>query len=96
MDALEAITHLKEELDSLRPLPTSVVAQVEQKLRLEQADKTENLSDFIGFIASCCKYALNLYIAAARGESIDHVDDLDKEIALFKGSLANASEEATQ
>ena len=51
---------------------------------LEQADKTESLGDFIGFIASCCKYALNLYIAAARGESIDDVDDIDKEITLFK------------
>ena len=35
MGALWAISQLKEELDSLRPLPTSVVAQVEQKLRLE-------------------------------------------------------------
>ena len=35
MDVLKAITQLKEGLDNLRPLPTSVVAQVEQKLRLE-------------------------------------------------------------
>ena len=35
MGALWAISQLKEELDSLRPLPTPVVAQVEQKLRLE-------------------------------------------------------------
>ncbi len=51
---------------------------------LEQADKTENLGDFINFIARCCEYALNLYIRAARGEPIDDVDDIDKEITLFK------------
>ena len=32
---LEPITRLKEELDALRPLPPDVLAQVEQKLRLE-------------------------------------------------------------
>ena len=32
---IEAITHLKEELDSLRPLRPEVVAKVEQKLRIE-------------------------------------------------------------
>ena len=35
VNVLEAITRLKEELDSLRPLPPTVLAQVEQKLRLE-------------------------------------------------------------
>lgn len=60
---------------------------------LEQADKTEDLGAFIGFIAMCCEYALNLYIRAARGEPIDDVDDIDKEIALFKRSLANAAEQ---
>ena len=62
---------------------------------LEQADKTEELGDFINFIARCCEYALNLYIRAARGEPIDDVDDIDKEIALFKRSLANATEQIT-
>ena len=33
--ALEAIDRLKEELDGLRPLPATTLAQVEQKLRLE-------------------------------------------------------------
>ena len=34
-----------------------------------------SLGDFIGcYRESACKYALNLYIAAARGESIDDVD----------------------
>ena len=60
---------------------------------LEQADKTEELRDFVNFIARCCEYALNLYIRAARGEPIDDVDDIDKEIALFKRSLANPTEQ---
>ena len=63
-------------------------------LLLEQADKTEELGDFINFIARCCEYALNLYIRASRGEPIDDVDDIDKEIALFKGSLANAADQS--
>ena len=60
---------------------------------LEQADKTEELGDFINFIARCCEYALNLYIRAARGEPIDDVDDIDKEIELFKRSLAYPDEQ---
>ena len=60
---------------------------------LEQADKTEELGDFINFIARCCEYALSLYIRAAGGEPIDDVDDIDKEIALFKRSLANPTEQ---
>ena len=60
---------------------------------LEQADKTENLGDFINYIANCCEYSLNLHLRAARGESIDDVDNIDKEIVVFKRSLANADEE---
>ena len=60
---------------------------------LEQADKTEDLAQFIDYIASCCEYSLNLYLKAARGESIEHVDDIDHEIALFKRSLSDAASE---
>ena len=59
--------------------------------RLEQADKTEDLTEFINYIATCCEYALNLHLKAARGEPIYDIDDIDKEIALFKGSLMSAS-----
>ena len=52
--------------------------------QLEQADKTEDLTEFISYIASSCEYAMNLHLKAARGESIEGMDDLDKEIALFK------------
>ena len=47
---------------------------------LEQADKTESLSGFIDYIATSCEYTLNLYLRAARGQSIEDVDDIDKEI----------------
>ncbi len=61
--------------------------------RLEQVDRTEDLTAFISFIARCCEYALDLYLKAARGEPIDDIDDIDKEIALFKQSLASAPDQ---
>lgn len=59
---------------------------------LEKADQTEDLTEFINYIASCCEYSLNLHLKAARGESIEDVDDIDKEIALFKQSLVTSSD----
>ena len=56
---------------------------------LEQADKTEDLTEFIAYIAACCKYALNLHLKAAHGEDIEDMEDIDKEIALFKRSLSS-------
>ena len=50
---------------------------------LEQADKSEDLAQFIGYIAGCCEYTLNLHLKAARGEDIEDVEDIDKEIELF-------------
>ena len=61
--------------------------------RLEQADKTEDLTEFINYIASCCEYALNLFLRAARGEPIDDIDDINKEIALFRRSVLNPTGE---
>ncbi|MYC14686.1 MAG: Fic family protein [Gemmatimonadetes bacterium] len=58
---------------------------------LEQADKTEDLAEFITYIAHCCKYALNLHLKAARGEDIEDVEDIDKEIAIFKRSLEKST-----
>ena len=54
---------------------------------LEQADKTEDLAQFIDYIASCCEYALDLHLKAARGEPVEQPDDIDREIALFKQSF---------
>ena len=50
---------------------------------LEQADRSEDLAEFITYVAHCCEYALNLHLKAARGEDIEDVEDIDKEIALF-------------
>ncbi len=52
--------------------------------QLEKADKTEDLTEFINYIANSCEYSLDLHLKAARGESIEAMDDIDKEIALFK------------
>ena len=61
---------------------------------LEKADKTQDLAAFIAYIANCCEYSLNLHLKAARGKAIEDVEDIDKEIALFKRSLADAADEA--
>ena len=63
---------------------------------LAQADKTEDLTEFITYIADCCKYALNLHLKAARGEDIEDVEDIDKEIALFKRSLQKSTDNTIQ
>ena len=39
---------------------------------LEQADKSEDLAEFIAYIAQCCGYALNLHLKAARGEDREY------------------------
>jgi Fic family protein len=56
---------------------------------LSQADKNEFLP-IVEFVAEEVLNSLNLYLKAARGESIEEDDDLDKEIALFKGSFENS------
>lgn len=63
---------------------------------LERADKSENLAEFITYVAGCCEYALNLHLRAARGEDIEDVDDIDKEIALFKRSLETRTDDTIQ
>ena len=54
--------------------------------RLQQADRTEDLAQFIEYIASCCTYSLNLCLCAARGESINDPGNIDAEIRRFKRS----------
>ena len=58
---------------------------------LEAADQTEDLSEFINFIGQSCKYSLDLHLKAASGEPLEDHEDIDREIALFKQSLANAA-----
>ena len=63
---------------------------------LEQADKSEDLAEFIAYVASCCEYTLNLHLRAARGEDIEDAEDIDKEIALFKRSLLRPAGETIE
>ena len=58
---------------------------------LERADQSEDLTQFIEYIASSCTYALDLYLRAARGESIEDPEDIDREIELFKRSVARSA-----
>ena len=58
---------------------------------LERVDQTEDLAAFIEFIASCCTYALDLYLRAARGDPIEDPGDIDHEIAVFKRSISQAA-----
>ncbi len=63
---------------------------------LERADGSEDLSEFISYVATCCEYSLNLHLKAARGEDIEDVEDIDKEIALFKRSLQKSTSDTIQ
>ena len=74
---------------------TVAIVQSDERARyleeLERADQTEDLAQFIGYIASCCTYALDLYLRAARGESTEDPEDIDREIELFKRSVARSA-----
>lgn len=76
---------------------TVAIIPIEERSRyirtLEQADKTEDLSEFIECISKYCKNTLSLHLRAARGESIEDVEDIDKEIELFKRSIQNGNGE---
>ena len=61
---------------------------------LERADRTEDIAQFIDYIASCCAYALNVYLNEARGEPIEAPEDIDHEIAIFKRTVMRGSESA--
>ena len=61
---------------------------------LERADKNEDLIEFIAYVAHCCEYALNLHLKAARGEDIEDVEDIDKEIAIFLKKSTSGTIEA--
>ena len=54
---------------------------------IEEVARSESLSQFIEFIASCCEYTLRLHLRAARGESIEDAGDIDREIEIFKRSI---------
>lgn len=53
---------------------------------LNQADRNEYVP-LVEFLAEAVSDSMNLYLKAAKGESIEDDADLDKEIALFKGSF---------
>jgi Fic family protein len=58
---------------------------------LRQAD-TGDMKPFVEFIGENLVHSLEIYLRGARGESIEELDDLDKEILLLKGSLKGKEE----
>ncbi len=53
---------------------------------LRQADAGETIP-IVEYMSELLKHSLNIYIAGAKGKSIEEEDDIDKEIALFKKGL---------
>lgn len=58
---------------------------------LNQADRNEYVP-LVEFLGEAVSDSMNLYLKAAKGESIEDDADLDKEIALFKGSFERTYE----
>jgi len=58
---------------------------------LRQAD-ARDLDAFLEYIGENLLYSLEIQLKGARGESMEEPDDLDKEIALLKGSLGGIKE----
>lgn len=69
--------------------PPVIVKQQDRQayyFALRQADGGE-LSAFIEYMGENLLHSLNIQLKGAKGESLEEPDDLDKEIALLKGSL---------
>ena len=98
---IEEIDRLKGELDKLRPLPADVVGRIGQKLRLDSnyhSNAIEGNSLTLGETRSLILHGLTTHgkpmrdhLKASRGEDIEDVEDIDKEIALFKRSLQKST-----
>ena len=76
----------------------AIVAREKRKRYIQEIEdiaKTEDLSRFIAFTASCCEYTLSLHLRAARGESIEDADDINREIAIFKRSMVGRASTGT-
>ena len=74
--------------------PPVVIKQQERQAyyyALRQADAGE-MEAFVEFIGENLVHSLEIYLRGAKGESIEEVDDLDKEIALLKLSLREGEE----
>lgn len=75
----------------LVPIIVPTDRKPEYILTLEQADAGE-IEPFIEFIGERVVESLELYLRAARGESIEDLSDIDKRIALLEKEIANSGE----
>ncbi|MFA7418913.1 MAG: Fic family protein [Melioribacteraceae bacterium] len=55
-------------------------------LALSQAD-AGNTSPFVEYVANALTHSEEIYLKGAKGESIEELDDVDKEIVLFKKEI---------
>jgi Fic family protein len=74
-------------------LPPIVIKSADKKNYLSALNKADvgDLSAFVEYIAQQAIWSLELSIKAAKGESIEERDDLDKEIEVWKKGVMNSS-----
>ncbi len=75
-------------------LPPVIIKSADKRqylFALNQAD-TGNEAAFVDYIARQLIWSLELTLKAARGESIEEPDDIDKEISIFKRHVAQKSQ----
>lgn len=75
-------------------LPPVIIKSADKRqylFALNQAD-TGNEAAFVDYIARQLIWSLELTLKAARGESIEEPDDIDKEISIFKRQVINKSQ----
>ena len=75
-------------------LPPVIIKSVDKKnylFALNQAD-TANIEAFVNYIAEQLIWSLQLFIRAAKGESLDEPGDLDKKLFVLKKKLGEDTE----
>lgn len=74
--------------------PVTVLKQEKRKqyyAALQESD-IGNFTNFVEFVAEAVLHSLEIYQKAINGENINELDDLDKEIVLFKASFQKDKE----
>jgi Fic family protein len=59
---------------------------------LRQSDQTEDFTPFAVFVGKCVVAGLELWLKAAKGESIEDEEDIDKKIRLLEAKLKQSEE----
>ncbi len=75
--------------------PPVIIKSADKKGYLNALNKADvgDLNAFIEYVANQLVWSLEIYIKAAKGESIEEEDDLDKEIDVWKKGLSTTKDE---